>query len=73
MCLGSSPKAPAPPAALPEAPRTPAPSSEGGTSDLDRRRRAKASGGADSRSTILTTPRGATGAANAPAKTLLGA
>lgn len=68
MCVGGGGSAPAPPAQVPEAPQTPAPSARiGGDSDAARRRRAAAGTG-----TILTGPRGITdGAATAP-KTLLG-
>ena len=72
MCLGSQPNAPTPPPALPEAPRTPDPTGSGAdVSDLDRRRRASASG-AGARSTILTSPRGVTDSGSTATKTLLG-
>ena len=71
MCLGSSPSAPPPPAALPEAPRTPDPTGAGaGVSGTDRRRRAAATGGS---STILTGSRGVTDSGATQTKTLLGA
>ena len=71
MCLGSS-SAPKPQAVLPEAPSTPDPTGEGGgVSDADKRRRAAASGGS-SRSTILTSARGAVNSALTQSKTLLG-
>jgi len=72
MCGGGSkPKAPPPPAPLPEAPRMPA--TEPGTlsGDTDRRRRAAAAGTTQA-STILTSPRGVQGAAPGTQKTLLG-
>lgn len=73
MCVGATPAAaPAPPARIPEAPRTPAPSAIAGrgTDEARKRRAAGVSG------TILTGPRGieegTTGAATAAPKTLLG-
>jgi hypothetical protein len=69
MCTGS-PNAPAPPAALPEAPTMPDANSSASASAADKRRRRAAVGGGNS--TILTGPRGVeTGGATA-AKTLLG-
>ena len=70
MCV-SSPSAPAPPAAVPEAPVTPSPDTGASTADRDKRRRAAAAGGAD-RSTILTSARGVTDGAATAQKTLLG-
>ena len=71
MCLGSRPRAPIPPPALPEAPRTPDPSVGPGASSLDRRRR-RIAGGGSSLSNILTSPRGVTESAATASKTLLG-
>jgi hypothetical protein len=70
MCIGGTPSAPAPPPALPEAPRTPDTTTSGVSTDLDARRRAAASGGANS--TILTGSRGLSGSSGSTAKTLLG-
>lgn len=68
MCGGSS--APAAPAAVPEAPTAPTASSSEGQSDLDKRRRAAASG--QGSSTILTGSRGVTESGSTATKTLLG-
>ena len=69
MCVGATPQAaPTPPPKIPEAPRTPEPStvaSRGG--DEARRRRAAGVTG-----TILTGPRGIEDGATAAPKTLLG-
>lgn len=67
MCGGG--RAPRPAAQLPEAPTPPAQSSEEGTRDRDRRRRA-ASGGTG---TILTSSSGVQSSAPTQQKTLLGA
>lgn len=72
MCFGSTPSAPTPAAALPEAPRTPDPSATGSTADADKRRRAAATGEGRA-STILTGPRGVQNGAATTTKTLLGA
>lgn len=71
MCLGSTPKAPLPPPALPEAPQMPNTGSANTQADADRRRRASA-GGDSGRSTILTTSRGTTTSGSTATKTLLG-
>lgn len=70
MCTGS-PKAPPPPARVPEAPRAPDESGATGTSDRDKKRR-RASSGAGSTSTILTSSRGVTDGGTGAQKTLLG-
>ena len=73
MCVGgSTPKAPTPPPALPEAPQTPTPAAGAGVGgDADKKRRRAAAGDAGV-SSILTGPRGIQdGAAGGP-KTLLG-
>ena len=72
MCIGGPPKAPAPPAALPEAPQTPTPAAGAATGDEDARRR-RAAAGAGTTGTILTGARGIQDDAAAGAKTLLGA
>jgi hypothetical protein len=70
MCMGGTPAAPPPPAALPQAPQTPAPPTGGTPEDADIRRRRAAAGESG---TILTGPRGIEGAGAATgAKTLLG-
>lgn len=69
MC-GGSPRAPTPPAAVPEAPRTPDVASSESAMDRDRRRRAAATG--EGRSTILTSSRGTTETGATANKTLLG-
>ncbi len=73
MCIGSTPKAPTPAAALPDAAVAPtAPSGgAGGSGAADRRRRA-AAGGTGTTSTILTGPRGVQDSAATASKTLLG-
>ena len=71
MCGGGSPSAPPPPAALPEAPRTPAPST--GVKDTDKDKKRRAAAGAQEGSTILTGPRGITETGITAQKTLLGA
>lgn len=73
MCGGgSAPKAPPPPAVLPEAPHTPEPREAGSTEDRDRRRRQLAAGKGRG-STILTGPQGVRDEAQTGTKTLLGA
>lgn len=71
MCMGGSPKAPAPPAALPEAPQTPTlPSGAAAApSGADKRRRRAAAG---ETGTILTGPRGIQDGVTSGPKTLLG-
>tara|TARA_R110000737_G_scaffold73589_2_gene102360 strand:- start:1084 stop:1296 length:213 start_codon:yes stop_codon:yes gene_type:complete len=69
MC-GGSPRAPAPPPAVPEAPRAPDTGSSQAGQDSDKRRRAAATG--DGRSTILTSSRGVSDSAATATKTLLG-
>lgn len=69
MCMGS-PSAPAPPAALPEAPTMPEPGKGAGSAAADKKRRRAAAGGG--RSTILTGPRGVADSNGAAGKTLLG-
>ena len=71
MC-GGSPRAPAPPPAVPEAPRAPDVGSSETASDRDRRRRASAAGQTGGRSTILTSSRGVQDGAATATKTLLG-
>jgi len=71
MC-GGSPRAPAPPPAVPEAPRAPDTGSSQAAGAQDKRRRAAASGQADGRSTILTSARGVQAAGSTATKTLLG-
>jgi len=71
MCLSSTPKAPTPPPALPEAPVAPDVASSMSNMDADKRRRANAAGG-NTTSTLLTGSRGLTGGANVSTKTLLG-
>lgn len=71
MC-GGSPSAPLPPAAVPEAPRTPDPVSGETASDRDKRRRATAAGQSGGRSTILTSSRGTENGAATATKNLLG-
>lgn len=73
MCGGGSPKAPKPPPALPEAPRTPEPAVGAKVSDKDKRRRAAAAAGDQPGSTILTGPRGVTEQGATQQKVLLGA
>ncbi len=68
MCIGGSPRAPAPAPRLPEAPTPPVTDTGATTAERDRRRRA----GAGRASTILTGPRGVTEGAATGAKTLLG-
>ena len=70
MCIGSTPKAPAPAPRLPEAPRTPDPTTADAMTTDERRRRAAA--GQSGRSTILTSARGVTNGAQTAQKTLLG-
>ena len=65
MCVGNT-STPAPPPALPEAPRTPDRNQSLRGSGDERRRRAAAAG-----QTLLTSSRGATGQANTSVKTLL--
>lgn len=65
MCV-SSPKAPTPPPALPEAPTTPDTTTGETTGDRDKRRRRA------STSTILTSTRGVQNGAATAQKTLLG-
>ena len=69
MC-GSSPKAPTPPAAVPEAPQAPDVAGSLSAGGRDRRRRATATG--EGRSTILTSSRGVSDGAATATKTLLG-
>ena len=68
MCIGGSPRAPAPAPVLPEAPRPPDVSTGATQEDRDRRRRA----GAGRAATILTGPLGVQDGAATGAKTLLG-
>lgn len=68
MCIGGSPRAPAPAPALPEAPRPPDVTPGTTQADRDRRRRA----GTGRAATILTGPRGVQDGAATGAKTLLG-
>lgn len=68
MCIGGSPKAPAPPPRTPEAPTTPDVSRRRDTDD-ERRRRAA---GGEGVGTILTGARGVTDGAATASKTLLG-
>lgn len=70
MCT-KTPKAPPPPAVLPEAPRAPDGGDSTTTNDMDERRR-RAAAGQGASGTILTGPRGAAGTGSAPGKTLLG-
>jgi hypothetical protein len=68
MCMGGSPSAPPPAAALPEAPTTPEPTDVDQTA-RDRRRQRLAAG---TTGTILTGPRGVVDGAATSTKTLLG-
>lgn len=68
MCMGSTPRAPAPPPKAPEAPTMPNTTGGPGTAESDRRRRLAAG----SSSTILTGSRGVTENATTATKTLLG-
>ena len=71
MCIGGGGSAPAPSAQLPEAPRAPLTDAGARGTDADERRR-RAAAGTGTTSTILTGPRGVTGAAQTNTKTLLG-
>ena len=71
MC-GSSPRAPAPPANIPESPRAPDVDASQAAGGRDKRRRAAASGQEGGRSTILTSSRGVQDGAATATKTLLG-
>lgn len=71
MCVGSTPKAPAPPPTPPAAPTAPDTSTGMSAADTDRRRRAAAAG-TGATSTILTGPRGVQDGGATAAKTLLG-
>ena len=70
MCIGSSPKAPTPPPAIPEAPRAPDVGASESAAARDKRRRAASTG--EGRSTILTSSRGVQEGAATMTKTLLG-
>lgn len=71
MCVGGSPRAPAPPPVLPEAPTMPVTDGSNTASNADRRRRAIA-GGTNPTSTILTSSQGVTSGSPTMTKTLLG-
>ena len=68
MCIGGA-STPAPPPALPEAPRLPEQTAARDSVGADKRRRAAAAGGTG---TILTSSRGVTQQAATAGKTLLG-